>query len=217
MKKDYWAKLEPNVCYHIYNRAIGHENLFLKPAHYDFFLSRWEKYLLPYFSIYAYCLMPNHFHLLAKAKPLDEQVLADIQNHPSKKAQAFIRNEVDIEAFYSELFKSLFTSYTGAFNKEQERHGSLFQQKYKRLAIGDNKHFLAVLHYIHHNPIHHRFRKNYEDWNYSSYNEYAYSGEHILLAKAAVLKLYNNDIQSLRQDHQFYKDNFRLENTAADW
>jgi putative transposase len=209
MRKDYWAKLEPNLCYHIYNRAIGTDNLFLNPEHYDFFLSRWEKYMLPYFSLYAYCLMPNHFHLLAQARPLDEQVLEQIKENPSKKAAAFIRGEIGIDIFYTDCFKSFFTSYSGAFNKEQKRHGSLFQQKFKRIIIRNHNHFLEKFHYIHHNPIHHLFCKNYEDWRFSSYHAYAYSGDHRLLAKATVMDLFNQDIHELRKSHRAYQENFR--------
>lgn len=108
MKINYWAKLEPGVCYHIYNRAVGNEKLFLSSDHYAYFLDKWQTYITPYFSTYAYCLMPNHFHFLAKAKPLNEGVLVAIRNNPSRKADQFLKEETDSNTFYASQFKAMF-------------------------------------------------------------------------------------------------------------
>ena len=89
--------------------------------------------------------MPNHFHFLAKAKPLTPDILALIEKIPSQKASAFLRGEVDTNTFYTSQFKAMFNSYSGAFNKEQDRHGSLFQAKFKRIVIRDEVHFIDKL------------------------------------------------------------------------
>lgn len=58
-----------NDCYyHIYNRGVNHSNIFLTKRNYYFFLEKVKQYLLPYADIVAYCLMPNHFHLLILVK-----------------------------------------------------------------------------------------------------------------------------------------------------
>ena len=49
--------------------------------------------------------------------------------------------------------------------------GSLFIKNFKREPISDKGYFLNAIVYAHRNPIHHRFCKNYEDWEYSSYND----------------------------------------------
>lgn len=49
--------------------------------------------------------------------------------------------------------------------------GSLFIKNFKREPISDKVYFLNAIIYTHRNPIHHRFRKKYEDWDYSSYND----------------------------------------------
>ena len=213
MKTDYWAKLEPNTCYHIYNRAVGNDNLFLKNEHYHYFLGRWEEYIIPYFSTYAYCLMPNHFHFLAKAKPLTPDILALIEKIPSQKASAFLRGEVDTNTFYTSQFKAMFNSYSGAFNKEQDRHGSLFQAKFKRIVIRDEVHFIDKLQYVHHNVIHHGFGIHYYDWPYSSYGIYIEQQPH-WLAMAPVLQLFQDEnnpfgIKNFVASHEEYKRNFR--------
>ena len=55
--------------------------------------------------------------------------------------------------------------------------GSLFVKNFKREPINDKTHFLNTLVYIHRNPIHHGFCKNFEDWPYCSYNRILYHVE----------------------------------------
>ena len=82
-KINYHAKLLPNQCYHIYNHAVGRENLFKKPRNYIYFWSKWQQYISPYFANYACCLMLNHFHVLCKALP----ITAAIQQHIEAEAE----------------------------------------------------------------------------------------------------------------------------------
>ncbi|HAQ18368.1 MAG TPA: hypothetical protein DCR40_03940 [Prolixibacteraceae bacterium] len=49
--------------------------------------------------------------------------------------------------------------------------GSLFIKNFKREPISDKIQFLNTVIYTHRNPIHHGFRKKYDEWEYSSYNE----------------------------------------------
>ena len=60
--------LLPDYFYHIYNHANGDDNLFREQENYRFFLQQYAKYINPIADTYAYCLMPNHFHLLVKIK-----------------------------------------------------------------------------------------------------------------------------------------------------
>ena len=62
----------PGSTYHLFNHANGRENLFLEPKNYDFFLGRLSLHVLPIAHIYAYCLLPNHFHLLLKIRDQQE-------------------------------------------------------------------------------------------------------------------------------------------------
>ena len=54
--------LEEGQFYHIYNRGNNRERLFYSTENYLFFLRRYDEYL------YAFCLLPNHFHLLVRVK-----------------------------------------------------------------------------------------------------------------------------------------------------
>lgn len=172
-KNNYWAKLESNKCYHIYNHTVGTENLFKKEGNEAYFLKKWDKYLSPYFSNYAYCLLPNHFHFLSKAKPINEALKTKIETEGTKRGMAYLRGEVPINVFYESQFASFFKSYTQSINKQEEnRFGSLFKAKFRRTLVKDLSDFLHFLCYIHHNSIHHHMAANYIDWKYSSYWQY---------------------------------------------
>ena len=64
--------LEYGRYYHIYNRAISTENLFHQVTNYEHFLRLYDKYIEPVAETFAWCLMPNHFHLLIKIKEMEE-------------------------------------------------------------------------------------------------------------------------------------------------
>jgi len=61
-------KLKPDTSYHIFNHANGFENVFREPENYRFFLEKYRKYISPMAETYAYCLMPNHFHLVVRIR-----------------------------------------------------------------------------------------------------------------------------------------------------
>ena len=170
--REYHAPFEHEGFYHVYNRGNNKENLFLEDKNYSFFLKRWEKYLFPYTDIWSYCLMPNHFHFLIKVK--------DKYSFPE---------EADTNSFLENQFKRLFSSYTLSFNKVYDRTGSLFQKRFKRVRTTTQNYLLSLIHYIHHNPIHHKFANDFSGWKYSSYS--AIIGEETTkIARNRVLNLF---------------------------
>lgn len=66
--KNKLTPLNPGCIYHIYNRAIGSEKLFLNNENYSFFLKRYRHFISPVADTFCYCLMPNHFHFLVRIK-----------------------------------------------------------------------------------------------------------------------------------------------------
>lgn len=60
--------LLPETVYHNYNHANGSEDLFRKDENYRYFLQKYSEYIYPIAETYAYCLMPNHFHLMVKVR-----------------------------------------------------------------------------------------------------------------------------------------------------
>ena len=172
-------KLIPNQSYHIFNHANGFENIFTENENYRFFLDKYKLYLLPIAETYAYCLLPNHFHLVVKIrrKEVIEQLVKNKSNF-SKVSLDFgkVRGEVnisndDIEKYLSKQFSNFFSSYTQSFNRMYKRMGSLFIKNFRREVILDKEYFMNAVVYTHRNPIHHGFCTRYIDWNYTSYCE----------------------------------------------
>ena len=58
--------LERDHFYHIYNRGINSDNIFLSDENKTYFLKLFSKYLSEKIDVYAYCLMDNHFHIVLK-------------------------------------------------------------------------------------------------------------------------------------------------------
>lgn len=54
--------------YHIFNRGINRQLFFFQDRNYSYFLYLIKRYLIDYVDILAYCLLPNHFHLVIKIK-----------------------------------------------------------------------------------------------------------------------------------------------------
>lgn len=147
-----------NGYYHVYNRGVEKRNIFLDKQDYAVFLNYLKKYLDPILgsdplwkrkSLYqevellAFCLMPNHFHLLIK--PLTLTGL-------------------------TKLMRAVCTNYVMYFNAKYERVGGLFQGKYKAALILDEPYLLHLSRYIHLNPY--GGSDPLIDYPYSSYGYY---------------------------------------------
>lgn len=70
--------------YHIFSHVNGKELIFREELNYQFFLKQLDKYIIPIAEIYAYCLLPNHFHLLLRFKNI-EGVNAEDEHHSLMK------------------------------------------------------------------------------------------------------------------------------------
>ncbi|MDB5227104.1 MAG: hypothetical protein JWN78_1297 [Bacteroidota bacterium] len=62
----------PGEFYHLFNRGNNREIIFYTDENYHYFLRQFDKYLTGFIDIYAYCLLPNHFHFLIKIKEEEE-------------------------------------------------------------------------------------------------------------------------------------------------
>ncbi|WP_373493062.1 transposase [Aquiflexum sp.] len=157
--------MEPEQSYHIFNHANGTENIFREVENYRYFLQQYAKYLGRVVDTYAFCLMPNHFHLLVGVR----SDLPGFQNlaglTPTKLGHAS-NNPV------TKAFSDFFNSYSKAFNKRYERRGSLFVEHFKRTPILDERQWQENFLYIHLNPVKHGFVKNHQDWKWSSWHAY---------------------------------------------
>lgn len=163
-----------NGFYHLYNRGVEKRIIFQDEPDYKVFLSYLKTLLEPptpietrtivighytfeapkrplknfykEIELLAYCLMPNHFHLL-------------IKQNSSRSIESFMR--------------SLLTRYSTYFNKKYERVGCLFQGTYKAILVENENYLLHLSRYIHINPKNHLPAKETPlHTHYSSYGDY---------------------------------------------
>lgn len=158
--------------FHIYNQGNNREKIFFIEENYPYFLKKIRTFILPHADILAYCLMPNHFHLLVCVHSLEIKMANDTWRSLNKSIGIMLM------------------SYTNAINKQEQRSGSLFRQntkiedgwiddvitstgKYKKyLFTSDQAYARVCFEYIHDNPVKAGLVKNQEDWMYSSVQDY---------------------------------------------
>jgi REP element-mobilizing transposase RayT len=134
--------------YHIYDRGNNREKLFIEERNYGYFLNLYHKHIDPVANTYAYCLMSNHFHLLAKIKENKSSELDPTQH-----------------------FSNLFNAYAKSINKAYGRTGALFQRPFRRIEVTDIDYCRKLVCYIHLNPEKHGFAKDARSYCHSSYSE----------------------------------------------
>ena len=176
--------LQDGIVYHVYNRGVDKRILFiddydsqrfLNLLYYcndtepllhgiasdsDYAMSSRSNRLV---DLYAYCLMPNHFHLLVRQ-----------------------RGDEGLRRFMQKLL----TAYSMYFNEKYGRSGTLFEGPYKTALVDTDRYFKYVMTYIHLNPanlfssLHNAGKiENIEKYPYSSYGSYVSGARNLLLTK----------------------------------
>lgn len=141
--------------YHIYNRGNDKQRIFFQERNYKFFLEKVNKYICGCADVLAWCLMPNHFHLLVRCT--GESVLI-VKDKP-----------VEVNAL-TEGIRLMLSSYTKAVQKQEKLTGNLFQQKTKSKCVDD--YATVAFHYIHQNPFRAKLTTKLDGWMWSSIHEY---------------------------------------------
>jgi len=62
---------EKGHLYHVYNQGNNRQKIFFQRENYAFFIQKIRTHLLPHADVVAWCLMPNHFHLLVYVHSLE--------------------------------------------------------------------------------------------------------------------------------------------------
>lgn len=154
--------------YHVYNRGNNKQVIFPDKTFYHRFLEKLRKECKPVCEILAWCLMPNHFHLLLSANAASCEV-----------AQQFQHGRV--QRLSKTLGKTL-SSYAQYMQRRRGVTGSIFQQKTKAKQISvdeggtvavNAKYLSSCFEYIHNNPVKAGMVSVPESWPYSSYADYA--------------------------------------------
>ncbi|MGC5746168.1 transposase [Chryseobacterium sp. NFX27] len=183
--------IEADCFYHIYNRGINGENIFKSDQNYLFFLNKVSDFLIPVCNVYAYCLLPNHFHLLVKIKSdfeLDSLVKVQNLDKATNATKIGLHSPQNI---FSKQFARIFNSYSQAFNKENKRHGALIESPFKRKLITSDEYLINTIIYIHQNPQNHFLTPEFSKYIFSSYQTIL-SNSKTLLKREEVIELFDN-------------------------
>lgn len=133
--------------YHFYNRGQGRTSIFRENENYLFALRKLKLYTRQLnLTLIAYCLMPNHYHLLVR------------QNDESGTAGLLVQR--------------VFNSYSKAYNKRYGHTGTLFESSYHVKPVTEQAYLLQLCRYIHANPVRDGFVAGPSDWPYSNYQEW---------------------------------------------
>jgi len=163
---NYHIPLIADNYYHLFSRAVGQEKLFRSNENYYYFLNKMKQHVLPVVDLYAYSLLPNHFHLVVRIK--GEKELMNF--FEVKKSKPFNPSENYLPDFVMEQFSNWLNGYTKAFNKMYKRKGGLFMDYIKRNEATKDSSLGSFIFYVHKNAKHHGLVKEIGDWPFDSYN-----------------------------------------------
>ena len=130
--------------YHIVNRGNIRMEVFDDAKDYEYFLELLEKAIKKTgIALHAYCLMPNHFHLLVV---------------PQK------------EGSLGKLMQWLMTSHVRYYHKKHKSSGHVWQGRYKSFVVEQESYYMTLLRYIEANAVRARLVKRAENWLFGSLN-----------------------------------------------
>ncbi len=140
------ARIEyPSAVYHVISRGIERRELFRDDADREKYLALLEKAVGRFgFRLYAFCLMSNHVHLALETGKIP----------------------------LSRVMRSINTSYAGYFNLRHRRVGYLFQNRYKAFLVDREEYLLALIRYIHENPVKASIVRRPSEYRWSSHRLY---------------------------------------------
>ena len=148
--------------YHVVQRGVNHFDIFESDDDRISYLEILQEVASTYGAeIYVWCLMSNHTHLLLKAS-LDGLVAT---------------------------MRKLGSVYAKYFNKIHGRSGPLFEGRFRSVCVETDEQLIAVVRYIHRNPITHEETALAGDYAWSSYREYV-NGEDGVCVKSFILDLF---------------------------
>jgi len=152
----------PGVLYHVIVRGNQRQKTFLKPSDYQAYLEKLAQYRRKYgVTVYAYCLMPNHVHLLLECSrtPLGK------------------------------FMQGLQQSYTQYYNRTYKKVGHLFQGRYKAILCQKDAYLLELVRYIHLNPVRSKLASRSEQYRHSGEQAYRAGKPTAIIDPRPVLKM----------------------------
>ncbi len=185
---------EMGYLYHIYNQGNNKGKIFFTRKNYLYFLKKVKVYILPYADILAWCLMPNHFHLMVLVNTITLPITHKMTNNRNGYSHLMSKENISRNRTFNNSIAVLLRTYTRAINNQENHTGSLFKahtkaecincfQKAKPTYINSNTSINNLIsekqypqicfNYIHQNPVRAHLVKNDIDWEFSSAKDYA--------------------------------------------
>ncbi|MDD4383980.1 MAG: hypothetical protein PHD06_02245 [Bacteroidales bacterium] len=144
---------EQGNLYHIFNQGNNRQRIFFNRANYLFFLEKIKRHVLPFADMLAWCLMPNHFHLMVHVNELELPIVdgglglcpgATLSRTRTKTSsrlpQSRTRTTTTIKTqSLQHSIGVMLASYTRAINKENDWTGSLFRSETKANCLTKNE------------------------------------------------------------------------------
>lgn len=147
--------------YHVMTRGINRSEIFKEDREKRRFINLIRENLSQYdVAIYAYCIMPNHIHLLVKA---------EIQ---------------ELSSFMARVL----AAYAQYYNYKNNRTGYVFQNRFKSQCIETEEYFWNCLRYIHLNPSKDGDLNKLRNYKFCSFREYQQRNEEVLSEDAFIAK-----------------------------
>jgi putative transposase len=192
--------LEQGNIYHLYNQGNNRDMIFFQMANYLYFLKKTEQHICPFADVLAWCLMPNHFHLIIAVRA-QEQSDWVTPGHPVTTSDQYQLNS---------SIATMLRSYTRAINIQQHRTGSLFREGTKAVWLGsiegeklkhrnhigevavhnsDEEYLQTCFKYIHNNPVNDGIANQVTDWEFSSARDIAGIRNETLINKKLIEEL----------------------------
>ncbi len=167
-----------NLFYHVYSRGNNKEQIYLEASNYQRFTSNLERFRTSlYFKIYAYCLMPNHFHLFLQTGKVT----------------------------LSKIMQILMTAYAMYINKKYARVGHVFQGRFQSIVVEKETYFLQVQRYIHLNPVIARIVNDPINYPWSSYKAFV-TNNFDQLPKVETAEVLSHFSSNLSKQKELYKE-----------
>ncbi len=132
---------EQDHIYHIYNQGNNKQKIFFIKENYYFFINKIKTNVLPFADILAWCLTPNHFHIMAYVNypEIIAGVIGNSTGHSRSKTVGVTDNSTGHARSHPDSSRRSFNnsigimlrSYTRAVNIQENRSGALFREETK--------------------------------------------------------------------------------------
>jgi hypothetical protein len=152
---DPFAKWIPGATYHVYNRAVAMNKLFVVERDYRLFREKLER-LKPYLEIYALACVGTHFHMHVRVRT-DAEIRLRLSRLPKLLSvqRRYLQGLENFQRLIGDAFARSFQAYARAFNLKYNRDGDLFNQTVRRLRVRDELLSRRLCAYIHCQDIKH--------------------------------------------------------------